>query len=179
MHFWSRISKSSLKWFLRIEMFWEWWERCNKLQTLQKNLFCFQCWPKVLKWIPKNFFFIFSLNFADISHLKRNFDFPSLGDVTTQNNQNKTQTTQINSKMSMSLWNSSSVWSPWDEMRRFQQEFDKSLKKFDWSPAVDVKEEKESMLIHAELPGVKKVRKRSFDNFWTEISSNFLLDLKK
>ena len=53
-----------------------------------------------------------------------------------------------------------SVWDPFADLNRIQREFEKSYfgprSRADFAPAVDVHEDAESLVLRAELPGVKK-----------------------
>ena len=53
-----------------------------------------------------------------------------------------------------------SVWDPFADLNRIQREFEKSYfgprSRADFAPAVDVHEDTESLVLRAELPGVKK-----------------------
>lgn len=54
-----------------------------------------------------------------------------------------------------------SVWDPFADLNRFQREIEKNFfngraRPADFAPAVDVHEDEESLVLHAELPGVKR-----------------------
>jgi HSP20 family protein len=53
-----------------------------------------------------------------------------------------------------------SVWDPFADLNRIQREFEKSYfgprSRADFAPAVDVHEDAESLVLRAELPGVRK-----------------------
>jgi HSP20 family protein len=65
--------------------------------------------------------------------------------------------------MSLSLWGQ---YDPWQEMRRLQREMDQMFSHalttntgnntMEWSPAMDIKETDKEIVIHQDLPGVKK-----------------------
>jgi len=64
--------------------------------------------------------------------------------------------------MSLSLWNNdAALWSdPFEGMHRMERDLDRLFQRTAkgevWKPHVDIGEKGDNMLVHAELPGVKK-----------------------